>query len=82
MRSISLKIVSGRCLGRGPLSSAKKRRTRDPLKPSREGSRLDDAQFSLFHSGPKKSPKWWPKAVEIEGRSSENALQRGSQKSI
>ncbi len=40
------------------------------------------AQFSLFHSGPQKSPKWWPKAFEMEARSSQNAFQGGSKKCL
>ncbi len=40
------------------------------------------SQFSLFHSGPKKYQKWLPKALEMEALSSQNALQRGSQKSV
>ena len=38
------------------------------------------AQFSLFPSGPKKYPNWWPKALEMEARCSQKPLRRGSKK--
>ena len=40
------------------------------------------AQFSLFPSGPKKSPKLWPKALQMEAQCFQKPLRRGSQKSI
>ena len=51
MRSKFVKIVSGGCLGRGPLSSAKKGRKSYPPEPSQEGSLSGDSTgftFSLW----------------------------------
>ncbi len=58
MRSKSVKIVSGGCLGRGPLSGAKKIEKVSLPNPLRRVHSLAIAQVSVFPSGPKKSPKW------------------------
>ncbi len=40
------------------------------------------AQFSYFPSGPKKYPKLWPKARQMEAQCFQKPLRRGSQKRV
>ncbi len=66
MRSKSVKNVSGGCLGRGPLSSAKKKcRNSDPPEPSQEGSLSGDSTGFIFSL-------WSPKVSKIVTKSSRN----------
>ena len=65
MRSKSVKIVSRGCLGRGPLSSAKKYRKSDPLEPSQEGSLCSDSTIFTF-------PLCSPKVSKMVAKSSRN----------
>ncbi len=57
MRSKSLKIVSGGCLGGGLDGRAKKHRRTHPLKPSQEGSRLHESIVFTFSLWSQKVPK-------------------------
>ena len=65
MRSKSVKIVSGGCLGKGPLLSARKGRKKVPLEPFQEGSLCSDSTVFTF-------PLWFPKVSKMVAKSSQN----------
>ena len=78
----SITVISGGCLGGGLDRCVEKDHKANLFKPSQEGSRLDESTVFTFPSGRKKYPNLWPKALKMEARCSQNALQRASQKSV